>query len=561
MARNNNNQRNKSNAQACSQSKGATGSSGSNRNANNERSSRNRGNQRTNKRQAGAKDTGKGLVTDNVGNTTVFNDPEWYALNDALMRDSASISYNTAVGSDLPIWNSILKDTNKFGAIPGVMQINYVPGVGYSAANTSAINMAAKNIYSYVRHVNSGHANYEAADQMLYIVAMDSLYSYLMYLRRLYGSMMLYSQYNRYMPRAFVQAMGCDFDDMLGHIVDLRYYINQLQLRVGAFVIPKSIPFFTRHQWMASNIFMDAPTLKAQFYILNPVGFYRYEEYQGAGQCKWEALPENKKFVDLVAYGEKLLGSVVASEDCGIMSGDILKAFGENIFKLDSVPEDYQIVPAYVPEVLNQIQNASVCGLISAKDADITQVVGTGIDAGAILYKPTFVQNSLNTAGSVWNDPRLLTMYKDDPEPADTMVATRLTVFGNFEGTTFTPTSFGSEIVSSITIYRFGYENGTFALGATPGHFMFTVANTAAEYLTWIKYTCWLNCFEHHPAQVLFNSTGTSDKTVYHLATLGLDIDNHTVVDASVVERMHTTAMLSLLKVPVMGSFDDKVTR
>lgn len=105
------------------------------------------------------------------------NDPKWYIVNGQLAKDVASFSFNNALGASFEIGThglTTLVQPKKY-SLPGIMTIPYVPSIGYSADGTSAANIAAKNFYSFVRHQNSGHANYDSPDLMMYLMAMDSI--------------------------------------------------------------------------------------------------------------------------------------------------------------------------------------------------------------------------------------------------------------------------------------------------------------------------------------------------------------------------------------------------
>lgn len=136
------------------------------------------------------------------------NDPRWYAQNPQLLRDTASFPYSWPLGNKLNLGQHA-PEINK-GSIPGIMGIYTAPTFGWADNPNSPINVAARNVYSYVRHANSGHANYDAPDLMLYLCAMDSIYSYLSYLKRVYGVVSTYSYTNRYYPKAVIQAMHVD---------------------------------------------------------------------------------------------------------------------------------------------------------------------------------------------------------------------------------------------------------------------------------------------------------------------------------------------------------------
>lgn len=98
-------------------------------------------------------------------------------MNPQLVKDVASLSFRTPLGSP----SGLPSRSNPVGrdrrSIPGIMNLYFVPTIGSSTAGeSSAINIAAKNIYSFVRHENSGRINYDAPDLMLYLLALDSAF-------------------------------------------------------------------------------------------------------------------------------------------------------------------------------------------------------------------------------------------------------------------------------------------------------------------------------------------------------------------------------------------------
>lgn len=104
------------------------------------------------------------------------NDPAWYALNPQLLKDAASFPYAWPLGLRLNV-GEYGANVNA-GSLPGIFAMHWVPTIGYSSDGTSPINVASVNIYTKVRHDNSGHANYDHADYMMYLMAMDSVYAF-----------------------------------------------------------------------------------------------------------------------------------------------------------------------------------------------------------------------------------------------------------------------------------------------------------------------------------------------------------------------------------------------
>lgn len=116
-----------------------------------------------------------------------------------MVNDVASLSYFTPIGTTASLpWAGV---TQKYqGAIPTVATISFVTTIGLNDGvqinEATPINIAASNIYSYVRYTNSGARNYDKPDLMMYLLASDSLYTYVGSLIKIYSAAMTYSSMN-----------------------------------------------------------------------------------------------------------------------------------------------------------------------------------------------------------------------------------------------------------------------------------------------------------------------------------------------------------------------------
>lgn len=400
------------------------------------------------------------------------NDWRWYAQNEQLLRDSASFPYSWPLGNRLNL-GEYSPEIN-LGSLPGIMSISVLPSFGYSDDINAPINVAARNVYSFVRHANSGHANYDAPDLMLYMCAMDSLYSYLAYLKRVYGVVNTYSYTNRYFPKAAVSAMGVDFDDIQRNLADFRGYINTLAVKVGSMCVPASMSYMAKHMWLFDGIYADSPQNKAQVYMFVPEALYQYNvDSDGAGclmpvkvygstasQDAWPTLrsivdvagPANianrptetlLTFSNLVEIGDLLINRILQSEDMNIMSGDILKAFTpSNVFKVTGVSEDYTVLPSYNEEVLDQIQNLSLIGTPvynkpGTPDPNTLKfthnVLFQDKTKGWLRFRPECshpynfnLVDDENPGQNAFMCDRVISFNHDDVKPENTMEATRM---------------------------------------------------------------------------------------------------------------------------------------
>lgn len=384
------------------------------------------------------------------------NDPDWYALNPQLLRDAASFPYAWPIGNKLSLGRFAPNINN--GSVPGIMAMNWVPTIGYSHDGTSPVNVASINTYTKVRHDNSGHANYDHADYMMYLLAMDSVYAFHSWMRRLYGVMLTYSNTNRYYPRAIVKAMGVDFDSLQKQLADFRQYVNTYAVKASALAVPANMSIMTKHYWMSEGLYYDSNQDKPQTYLFNPIGFYKFTLSQGedphgtlefAPMFKknntrspdWKVLtgPEASNYHadwtldDIVEYGDQLLAPIISDEDFGIMSGDTLKSFGVGgCYTLPFTEETYTVLPSYSEEVLDQIQNATFIGMPVIDSLKIDQDVNIG--AGWLIADPKFEHPWAQAAPddelpgqNAFLVNRFLTFEHGDIEPKQTMEASRWT--------------------------------------------------------------------------------------------------------------------------------------
>lgn len=429
------------------------------------------------------------------------NDWRWYAQNEQLLRDSASFSYNNPLGNQLD-WGPLAGGNANGTSVPGVMAIYTAPAFGYAQHENSPINVAARNVYSGIRHANSGAANYEATDIMLYLIAMDSCYSYLSFLKRAYGVAMTQSFTNRYYPRAVVEAMGIDYLNVQSNLANFRYFINSFANKLGNLCIPASMSYMARHMWMYDGYYLDSPLNdKAQTYMYVPELFYRYTLDNDKAGCLVPVylnnFPAHSLAIDsgvlltvqqLINYGNSLIDPILASQDCGIMSGDILKAYGPTgIILVDEIPESYTVLPIYSEEVLSQISNATFMGrtLANAKSVSDTSsydpdtfpvfnVLHQDTSKTVLQYQPltSIVSYDANISfgtsfapsnpyNQIYRSGKMINFKSGEVDPARTMVASRLTNIANanldVKGTSLSDQPATASVMSAVQGYNSAY--------------------------------------------------------------------------------------------------------
>jgi len=504
------------------------------------------------------------------------NDVSWYANNKEILTAAASFSYFNPVGSPLRLGstNTNTRITFDTDNVPGVMALRYVPTPGMAGTIQDPVNVAADNIYSYVRYQNSGASNYDPTDLMLYLLAMDEIYSWWARAVRAYGTIRIYSQTNRYLPKVLLAAQGFDADDIIGREAEFRGKINAMAAQIQAFCVPATLPFFTRHFWMNSNIYTDNDVYKPQFYLYEAVTYRILDEFSDSNGGFLKAYPvphasESQGMTIDEWYGimKSMLSVVNNSEDVGIMSGDILKAFGrENLFNLTAIQEDYAVLPVYNEEVLMQIENFD-SGIAFNPDAtvkfnniqstfirelDITQVEGGG-QLHFAPRLPSFRPLEL---------PHILNFHRNDVGPEHAMIATRMKAHYKqatfWDSDTNTPIwllrTCGTELPIAPRIYVIdrNAEAGFKYYDMLYFEFNYPVGSGAEE----IKLSSIAN-FDWHPNIWLGAETADPDDghDNYEVYDWFMDMANYTVLGEQQLDQTHICAVLSEFKIPVLGSF------
>lgn len=508
------------------------------------------------------------------------NDWTWYAANSQLVRDYANFPFGNPVGDRL--FSGIAQtDSN---SVPGIMAFYYTPTIGLATGETSPINVAMRRLYSSVRGANSGATNYEAPDMMLYILCVDSAYMYHEFMKRVYGVIHDYTAFNRYYPNAILQAMRIDPIDMQKHVNDLRGYINIYAAKLSQLWAPTDLSFFKRHSWMTSGIYTDSNTQKAQTYLYVPENYFKFtiDPTTKVGAASYVSLgTTNSTFQDLVEFGNNLLEPMITNQDFGIMSGDILKRFGEGaLVHPATIGEDYQVLPEYNQEVLSQMENATILQW-AAPFGPVTQAtaVGTGYLKQSSTYNVSYnlgvaisedeAQDvgDLLTQGTCAN--KFLNFHHGAVTPEEVMVATRLTcvpkalgvtVNTNYVSVTMDLDNHGSEVISHARIFYFtdatdgsrivsSFGFGTDTVGVVNAN---NFQNTIANMGTYLQLLGYLSQFDWHPAVYphLIGYSSTNHYVGSDVRHVVMDLDYYTQVTGPNLYNMAQAALLSELTIP-----------
>lgn len=529
------------------------------------------------------------------------NDASWYMRYPELAKDASKLPFTTPLGKYPYVGTNGILPAGKFKTgdeafgIPGIMAINWFPTIGQSDDPNSPVNIVSREIYSFVRHANSGHSNYDAPDLMMYILSMDSLYSFYAAMVRVYGVMMLYNGMNRYMPKKLVEALGFDFDNISTNLAQFRWLINQVAYKLTALYVPLGMSYFERHIWLNSGLYVDSSSIKAQTYVFKQDAYYIYSATAAtnyAAKLDYTEVPDKLTLSKCEDFVNSMLDPILADEDMNIISGDMLRAFGaDNLFTVAPISDDYVVVPSYSQEVLSQIQNLTVMGKPNTTidtnngfKADIVQRINTEDFTPGVYQFLTFDGNYVTKSESGENEDKLhawacttydklVTMLTDNPTAEEIMVATRLTNIANIfaireyteQSTTYrqahlTADMLSTEVVTGIRIYNVD-KNGQYTSSPLSPFILYGFDVRESAFQAGFNNTCLslLSAFDWHPTIYLMHSQA-NDNSVTVDGTV-VEFNNFTTVDRNDLQRLHETALISEFFIPDVRKLSAKPVR
>lgn len=470
------------------------------------------------------------------------NDIAWYSKNPELLSSASNISYLTSTGSRL-LWNdAALEDATiavHLTSVPGIMALNFVAGPGVCSNSTDPVNIAANNIYTFIRNTNSGGKNYDAPDLMMYLLAMDSLYMCYNHIKRVYGVATTYSAVNKYLPTELIKAMGITPASVFDNMANVRTRLNILAAKLASFAVPTTMPYFLRHSWMTSNVYLDADNAKAGIYVFNPHCFHQFSETanEQGGSLEIVEMGTYVTQMDVNLLIEKLdtaINRMLYSYDVGTISGDIMKAYKDSgLFTVGPVEDSYSVTPVYNEEVLLQIHNSTAHSINLNSTLNITQ----DPDTNNIVWQPT---SPYERESSVFKRP--INMRVLTPTAADTMIATRLISCVDGGGSAYA--TCGTEIIVNYYVIQIQYKSGGVE-GATA---VFT-SNQPVDAAT----LSLLSQFDWHP--IITPVTVVTSGSAYTLDNVYGDLNVFALADVEFINNVNEVALLSLFNVPQVGKF------
>lgn len=380
------------------------------------------------------------------------NDISWYTKYPNLLQAAGSFPYPYRPGMSLNIGQytipTVSNPIQRQFVIPGVMVLDWVPSVGYSKTATDPASIMAKEIYAKVRAAFSGSLDADGPDFVVYLGALDSIFTYLAWLKRLYRVMNAWTPENYVLPDVVLSAMGFTAANILSlrqHRTQLWQCINELILMSRKFTCPAVMDLFNRHYWMSDNVYTDSPDINSQFYLFNPTALYKYAALDmpdgnpGPG-LQMTLMPQfnssnasNISVELFYQFGRSLIDALVAWDDAYTINGYLQRAYaGVPTFIVEELPQDAVLLPQYTEEVLTQIENSRAIPFGRYWDfSDLSGLnVTQDVPSNAVISDPTVTLDMLQAVADsfqrcVTTSPTL-SARSPSPTVADSVIASRL---------------------------------------------------------------------------------------------------------------------------------------
>lgn len=469
------------------------------------------------------------------------NDYDWYVVDDAISKAVANQPFNVFTGvhqfltyRDQQQSTAITTQTS----VPGVFGIRVILTYGESSTATSAMNVSAKALYTFVRHMNSGRTNYDSPDLMTYIMAMSQVYAAIAAAERDYEIAMTYRYENKDIPVGLASMINLDINDMQANLANFRYQLNMLIAKATALCIPKAFSIHKRHSLLMRNVFTDSDSLRGQFYIFYPAGWLQWsataEETGSSLQyvpVSTDAKSGRRTSATIIKDIQNLLDVLIYDEDINIMSGDVLKAFGSgNLYELEMLDENSTASFVFNEDILQQIENSTCVAWESSLVTGDYKIFQTE-DTNLITEQPPINPNGINMQDVFFNS------HKNDPDYKDVMEWSRMMTMMSGDNTNIT---YGTELILDYAITGGG---NTASIVRFTTCLQQTATTVAASITTTLIGR--IESFDWHPILYLFRKNQADAD--YNFQTYIGDLKKAALLSFANVKAMNDAALMGTM--------------
>lgn len=476
------------------------------------------------------------------------NDISWYTRYPGIYSATSNLSFNNPAGIKLNLADANDQPYDVAGNgiyLPTALGLRFVMCPGISNGGSSLINTAMFQNYNFVRHANSGSKNYDAVDLQMYFLAVDTAYTWYMYGCRAYGLLGRFSALNRAVPRSLFAVMGLDYDSWAADPAQLRARLNLVAAKLSSLKVPAGNTMLARHLYLTSCVFMDGETEKAQAYVFSPAGYHTWGRSNKVGTLTYHGTTNTDMKTQLTpdAYFtimDDMCKPLLEDEDINIMSGDVLKAYGDSACTRITMMDEGFTTPLYplasVPALMSQIENCMPANFEPNSTFDITQTTD-----GHIFFQPNTKVSTLRAEAKLGSIACLLNHRSAEVTNEDVIEMTRLrpTFSSHFAAEVdqieVSMRSCGTEFINNLIIASRNDEGVTLNLA---GNVIPNLNDVVIPQLM---------LFDWAPLIYVAAALNVGDKVQFRVSHIIGDLANYTVVSKITLDNIHDTCVASQL--------------
>lgn len=355
--------------------------------------------------------------TEVVNGPQMTNDPDWYFTDGVMKEGLTRLPTLEFLGQNITLHSSIVYSNDPDGEVNAstvlkspVLGAHYLnPSPGFSKGPTSAINMAAKKIYSKMASSNAKTSNYAPQDVATLILALGEIISITTHLTRAYGIANYYNKLDRRIPKVFLDAMNYNGSvaDWAKAMPEFRNRLNRVITIANAITFPGNIPYFKKCAYVYQHIYADKEIAMSPFHMFLPYSTWILDEvsYEQGSILKtvelYSRTPE-----EILTILEEMIDAILASSTYNYIYADVLNlsargVLGGELLTFATVPIDFTMDPLYSPQFNWQIKNATIYGkpnaeeFIEGQDTPSNDVYPDA-NSNTIVYMPSWSYEAIS---------------------------------------------------------------------------------------------------------------------------------------------------------------------
>lgn len=316
---------------------------------------------------------GYGAKSNYINIETSRNDPFWYAKDEQSLRNIFAVPFSERMGDELNLQENFLSKT-----VQGIKIFTYVPSIGRSVDNNSALTRAANTIYAYIYQGYTSNPSFEAPDLIMYLISVADLISNIAEAKRLYRVLFKLTHWNRYLGKTLYMALCNDmsdecaasYDEAKVKLANIRERLNlQMTMIRDSFVLPGSFPIIERWKYLASTILGDGLESKAQLYAYVKTADLLFDDVTYPTGSSIQLVPRKNtvyttkglfKLLDII---DKQISALSQNTSVNDMSGAIRRVYKDvGLYQMVDLVEGESQEFTYNELELHQIHNIEPIG-------------------------------------------------------------------------------------------------------------------------------------------------------------------------------------------------------